>query len=188
MAARVCSEPTCEGSPMRLRDGLWWCLRHPTPPAPPASATPAPAPVTAPPAPAKRPPAPRRTAPKVTRPAPPPRPVAPQLDETAIAGRYTAGEALFPLAADLGIGVRRLRLILAAQGVELRKRGEVIGQRGRGAGAIDVDAAVAAYAAGATTAEIGRAQRVRAIRIAQVLRERGVLRHGGHRNPSAVKR
>lgn len=98
------------------------------------------------------------------------------IDDAQIARRYLAGEGLFPLAADLKIGAKRLRTLLTDQGVQLRGRGHVIGQRGPAPRPLDVDEAVRLYQSGLDSAQVARHLGVKGLRVQQALRDRGVLR------------
>lgn len=112
-----------------------------------------------------------------TRPAPPVRPPrSPDIDPLEAARRYQAGEGLASLATDLHIGVTRLRKVLAEQGVQIRSRGDVIGQRGALPRPIDEDECERLYREGMNSHEVARHLRVKQSRVRAVLRKRGVLR------------
>lgn len=108
------------------------------------------------------------------------------IDPADAARRYRDGEGLFPLAADLHVGVKTLREVLAGQGVQLRKRGDVIGTRGPGATPIDPDECQRLYASGLNTTQIARQLHVKTNRVQTLLRELGVLRPPGGRPPGAA--
>lgn len=105
------------------------------------------------------------------------------IDEADAALRYQAGEGLGALAADLHIGVVRLRQILAAHDVPVRSRGDVLGQRGRPPRPIDEDECERLYREGLNSHEVARRLGVKQRRVTAVLRGRGALRAqpGSHR-------
>lgn len=107
-------------------------------------------------------------------------------DPAEAARRYLDGEGLFPLAADLHIGVKTLREALAAEGVELRHRGDVIGRRGPAPTPIDPEECQRLYASGVNTTDIARQLHVKTNRVQALLRELGVLRPPGGRPPGAA--
>lgn len=115
----------------------------------------------------------------LTRPAPPAprrgRPPSP-VDAAEAARRYQDGEGLQALAADLHVGVPRLREILVGHGVKIRSRGDVLGQRGPLPRPIDEDECERLYREGLNSHEVARRLRVRQARVIAVLRSRGVLR------------
>jgi len=99
------------------------------------------------------------------------------VDPAEAARRYAAGEGLFDLARSLGIGAARLRSILAGQGVELRKRGQVVGQRGTAPRPLDEEECVRLYVdEHLEVAQVARRLGVKNDRVTAVLRNRGVLR------------
>ena len=106
-------------------------------------------------------------------------------DPADAARRYLDGEPLFTLAADLHIGANTLRRALTDQGVQLRKRGEVITPRDSHARPLDVQQCLDLYATGLTTTDISRQLGVKTSRVQHVLRVAGVLRPPGGRAPGA---
>lgn len=180
---------------MRTRDGRLWCLRHPTSPPPlvavpptqplqPAAppAAPAPAPRPAAPRPARRTAVKRAPTPRVTavKRAPTPRATV-AVDGPDAARRYLAGTGLFELASQLGIGARRLREVLAAEQVTLRRRGQLISTPGPVPNPLPADEVLQLYASGRTVREVARHFRVKGDRVTAILAEAGELRPPGRR-------
>lgn len=106
-------------------------------------------------------------------------------DPADAARRYLDGEPLFTLAADLHIGAATLRRALTEQGVQLRKRGQVITPRDSHARPLDVQQCLDLYATGHTSTQISRQLGVKTGRVQEVLRVAGVLRPPGGRPPGA---
>jgi hypothetical protein len=107
-------------------------------------------------------------------------------DPAEAARRYQEGEPLFTLAAELHIGVATLHRALAGQGVQLRKRGEVIGTRGPAPTPIDPEQVRRLYIdQGLTTVQIASQLHVKTSRIQDLLRQLGLLRPPGGRHPGA---
>jgi hypothetical protein len=105
------------------------------------------------------------------------------LDVDEAVRRYTGGEGLFDLAADLHVAHKRLRQLLVDAGVRIRGRGEVIGTRGPEPRPIDVDECTRLYATGMTARAIAEQLGVKARRVYDVLRAQGVLGPPGGREP-----
>jgi hypothetical protein len=108
------------------------------------------------------------------------------LDPVEAARRYQNGEGLFALAADLHVGANTLRRALADQGVQLRKRGDVIGTRGPTPTPINPEQVRRLYVdQGLTTVQIASQLHVKTSRIQDLLRQLGLLRPPGGRHPGA---
>jgi hypothetical protein len=108
----------------------------------------------------------------------------PKLDPADVAGRYEAGESLSALAVSLRVGQQRIRDALAAAGVPLRQRGQVITDRASHARPIDVEECTRLYLEQRMdTRAISKHLRVKARRVQDVLRAAGVLKPPGGREP-----
>lgn len=107
-------------------------------------------------------------------------------DPAEAARRYLEGEPLFTLAGELHIGVNTLRRALLEQGVQIRKRGEVIGTRGPAPTPIDPDVVRRLYLdEGLNTVQIAGRLHVKSQRVQDLLRQLGILRPPGGRHPGA---
>lgn len=98
------------------------------------------------------------------------------LDPAEVVRRYQSGEGLTSIATALHVGVRRIRLALAEQGVTIRSRGDVLGQRGPLPRPLDEQECIRLYQSGLDTNLVARHLGVKQARVRDVLRSHRVLK------------